>query len=420
MEQNKDKIDKSNCEKEIPASENIFLKEVKVGDEWEDQICEYEIINNCGVEKDGDYLVFVNEGGEIPSHVKTVGHRAFSRSNVKSIVFPASVEEVEESGCSDCPSLESLILNEGLKKIERKSFVRTGLKSLHIPSTVEEIGGGAFGDIELSIDPRNLKYEIRGKCLIEKQTKKVICGMKDSIIPNDIKVIGEWAFFGSSIESITIPKGVEAICDHAFMCLDLKSIELNEGLREIGWNAFEYTKIKRVKIPSTVEYIQPEAFDEIKFEVAEGNKKYCVKENCLVDKVENKIVIRGKNGRISKDVNHIGDRAFSLRTIKRLRLPNSIKSIGESAFANCMKLRKIALNDGLKKIGEMAFSGLGVKSIVVPSRVEIIEESAFACGDNLKTIYCRAESKPSGWDDKWNSSDFADESYEVVWGYKGK
>ena len=49
MEQNKDKIDKSNCEKEIPASKNIFLKEVRVGDEWEDQICEYEIINNCCV-----------------------------------------------------------------------------------------------------------------------------------------------------------------------------------------------------------------------------------------------------------------------------------------------------------------------------------------------------------------------------------
>ena len=34
---------------------------------------------------------------------------------------------------------------------------------------------------------------------------------------------------------------------------------------------------------------------------------------------------------------------------------------------------------------------------------------------SLETIYCEAESQPSGWDSEWNGC-----NAQVVWGYKGE
>ena len=74
---------------------NTFIKDVQVGDIWKEVECEYEIVNNCAIEKGGDYLVFVKEETIIPDYVKTIGQRAFDFREIKSIAFPKSVEVIE-------------------------------------------------------------------------------------------------------------------------------------------------------------------------------------------------------------------------------------------------------------------------------------------------------------------------------------
>lgn len=442
-----------------------FIKKVQIGVTWKEIECEYEIVNNCAIERGGDYLAFIKEGGIIPDYVKTIGCRAFSHAEIESITFPSSIEEIESAGCSDCYSLESVTLNEGLKKIGRHAFVSTKIKSLRIPKSVEEIEPCAFGEIEVIVDPENPKYEVRGNCLIEKETKKVINGMRNSIIPDDIKIIGESAFLGSSIESITIPKSVEVIGDGAFTCSNLKEVKLNEGLKEIGWAAFDSTKLDRISIPSTVEKIGIESFDEIEFSVAEGNKKYEVRGNCIVAKEANKIILGGRDAKIPEDITQIEDRAFAMRNLRSLTIPNGVKEIGDMTFTNCEKMKKLNFNEGLKKIGTFAFCKLKIKKLVLPSTLESVGEGVFmdcsklksiklniglkeikrwaftdtkireivipdsverigefVFGDcyNLKKIYCMAKSKPDGWDENWNSKYDDKGRYKVVWGYSGK
>ncbi|MDE5655266.1 MAG: leucine-rich repeat domain-containing protein [Clostridia bacterium] len=72
-------------------------------------------------------------------------------------------------------------------------------------------------------------------------------------------------------------------------------------------------------------------------------------------------------------------------------IPSEVTSIGDCAFENCSSMTKI----------------------VIPSSLTSIGSGAFSLCSSL-TIYCEAESQPSGWNSYWNSSNIP-----VVWGYKG-
>ncbi len=53
-------------------------------------------------------------------------------------------------------------------------------------------------------------------------------------------------------------------------------------------------------------------------------------------------------------------------------------------------------------ISRSAFYGCsGLTSVTIPNSVTYIDGDAFANCENL-TIYCEAESKPSGWNYDWN------------------
>ena len=71
-------------------------------------------------------------------------------------------------------------------------------------------------------------------------------------------------------------------------------------------------------------------------------------------------------------------------------LPIGLTTIESRAFSKCTNLKKIIIPKGVTFVGVWAF---------------------FGC-ESL-TIYCEAESKPTGWDSSWNAF-----NYPVVWGHK--
>ena len=69
---------------------------------------------------------------------------------------------------------------------------------------------------------------------------------------------------------------------------------------------------------------------------------------------------------------------FDLTTIKRVVIPNTFTSIGNSAFSNCRGLTSCTIGSGVTSIGTSAFYGCsGLTSIDIPNSVTIIGESAF-------------------------------------------
>jgi len=82
--------------------------------------------------------------------IKTIGFAAFSNcKSLESITLPSTLTKIGDSGFCLCTNLRTVVLNEGLKKIDRYAFQYcSSLQSITIPSTVTKIGAYAFEGCE--------------------------------------------------------------------------------------------------------------------------------------------------------------------------------------------------------------------------------------------------------------------------------
>ena len=72
--------------------------------------------------------------------------------------------------------------------------------------------------------------------------------------------------------------------------------------------------------------------------------------------------------------------------LKSISLPDSLISIGDEAFRNCVSLTQIDLPTGIKDIGKGAFRKTGLTSIVIPEGVTEIPEQMLANVTTLETV----------------------------------
>lgn len=88
------------------------------------------------------------------------------------------------------------------------------------------------------------------------------------------------------------------------------------------------------------------------------------------------------------------------KTIKKITVPGSVKTIGEEAFACATALEEVYIEDGVTEIGDLAFSGCtNLKKITIPKSVEKIGKGAFLYVYHSEpdtmidvTIYCYKDS----------------------------
>ena len=122
--------------------------------------------------------------------------------------LPDSVEEVGEMAFYGCGNMTSLSLGSGVKSIGKNAFY--GLSSLE----------------SITVSEQNSVYSGKGNCLVEKATGTLLLGSAQSVIPDDVKKIGDNAFLNNeAIREIALPKGVTRIGTAAFNgCKGLTSL----------------------------------------------------------------------------------------------------------------------------------------------------------------------------------------------------
>ena len=86
----------------------------------------------------------------------------------------------------------------------------------------------------------------------------------------------------------------------------------------------------------------------------------------------------------------IGDRAFYDAKLRTVTLPNSLRAIGQSAFAGCKNLTDVALPEGLEVIKDTAFRDCkSLAELTLPST--LLEVGARAFGPGLKRLVILSE-----------------------------
>ncbi len=304
-------------------------------------------------------------------NVTTIGYRAFfDYDNLTSVTFPNTIKVIGEDAFYDCNNLTSAVLPKSIKtigdyafdfcselknigslnmveKVGKFCFYGTQLERITIPATLAEIGEGAFSGSpklqEIVVEAGNPTYDSRGKCnaIIEKETNTLHTACVNTVIPNDVTIIGPSAYRSVPIESIEIPSWITTIEKYAFFNTTLKSIVIPDNVTKLGEAAFYYcSSLQSVTLSKNIEAIESWTF-------------------------------------------------YECTNLKTVNFPEGakVKSIGYEAFYNS-GIESINLPTTLTKIGEEAFCGSSLKEITLGTTITSIGKYAFAYCDALSKVTC--------------------------------
>lgn len=220
--------------------------------------------------------------GEGDPNEQTIAPDDFSFPNIKHVVIPDSVEYVEAGVINQCDYLETLHIGAGVNKIVG-GFFFNGERGQNFRS--------------ITVSPENQYYTVKGNCLIKIESKVLLCGFADSVIPDDgsVEIIASPAFYNKpGLTSFVVPEGIVKIYGSAFLSnheltalslpASLESIRSgsvlfdNEALTEIcfagtveQWNAFDIQIPSRLKDRDPVKVICSDGVVEVRFDRLNAN-----------------------------------------------------------------------------------------------------------------------------------------------------
>ena len=189
------------------------------------------------------------------------------RSKINKVVIEYGVTSIGSRVFHLCLRLTSITIPNSVTSIRDYAFKDCNITSITIPNSVTSIGEKVFMDnlrlTSIIVEKDNPKYDSRDNCnaIIETKSNTLIAGCKNTVIPSSVTSIGDYAFFGSELTSITIPNSVKSIGDYAFGgCSDLTSITFKRtSPPEFGKEVFY---IVNTSIPIYVPSISIDAYKE--------------------------------------------------------------------------------------------------------------------------------------------------------------
>ena len=324
----------------------------------------------------------------IPSSVVGIGASAFAYCYgfTGELVIPESINEIPHGAFKECVGLTSVVIPDTVTKIgqlppdcfnKEGAFEGcTGLTgTLQLPENLIRIGGMAFKDCtgltgELVFPPSLQR--------IDAEAFKGCTGLTgDLVLPVSVSIIEPDAFRGCT----------------GFSSLQIKNAVSNVNIMR---NAFHgCTGIHDIEFTEKVSHIGSNAFAETGWEADQPDGILMLLDWCL-----------GYKGNASnlalqlpETTRGIADCAFTGNTnIKSLSIPDDcpMTKISDSAFYGCNKLAGLlTIPNGIKTIGQSAFERCSkIKNLELAPSVETLDYYAFNYCTGLESITSWAETPP--------------------------
>jgi ribosomal protein L12E/L44/L45/RPP1/RPP2 len=358
---------------------------------------------------------------EIPEGVKTLGSAAIYATSLETIKFPSTLEETSDFSLGENVSIKSVdISGTSIEELGSYCFAGcTGLEEIKFPESLRTIGGAAFYGCKAltSVELPGLLTAIRQYAFID-------TGLTSVTIPSTVQDIGYCAFgysttadggetadpnfviigeYGSAAQTYAVDADSDYGYSNNFI---FRSPDEDSDLEEIlsfdrqTWGEYEFAVENGevyillcnstdavVKVPEEIYGIPVTTIYSVAFS------------NTPAEEVI-----------IPEGVKEIKKLAFNgCYYLKKLTLPQSLETIGDSAFADCDVLETLDLG-GAVTIGADAFYGCtSLKELTISGNCQTIgvddEEPFITCSQLEKITVTSGDGKFSSQDGVLYSSD---------------
>ncbi|MBR6967073.1 MAG: leucine-rich repeat protein [Ruminococcus sp.] len=319
-----------------------------------------------------------------------------------------------------CKEGSSFTVPDGVKKIGNAAFYDTALGDVKLSADVEELGYFAFGSLKgmKSLDLSGTSIHTLGSYAFSGCDN-----LGEIILPDTLEAIGGGAFAGcKNLTDITIPDSVTSIGQFAFADTGLDHILVPETVEEIGYSAFGYytdpsgemkaktdftiigtpnSAAHRYSVDSDTDYnyqnsfdfLTPSQYEEQRALLAldrkeDGDFEYAEVSGCAVltlcKSQEKSIKIPDTLGGIK--VIKIYPAAFTNTQAETIELPDTVEELREMSFYSCPELVRIKIPASVKIIGNNAFDNCQKLEEIEFEGAETIGSSVFCNCSALKKV----------------------------------
>lgn len=318
----------------------------------------------------------------LPDTINDIGASAFHNCGaLKEIRIPEGVPELGSFVFAGCTSLTEIRLPESLTVIDTHAFEDCGFTEITVPDGVTKFGSSAF------INCESLKKAVLGSGAQELPASLFYgCSALETVeFRGAVSSIGSNAFTGCGFISFTVPETVSKIANYAFSnCTSLREAFLPAALDEMNGTVFYGCEsLQRLGVY--------------------GEGSVLSERDGVLYKNGGKALLRCPAGfkgsfAVPEGVDKILTGAFcGSMALAEIRLPDSVVSVGDRAFAGCGLLRSVSFGAGLDELGLYLFEDCpALESFsVAPGNPSFRYADGLLTDQRTGLLYCAARPQPA-------------------------